>query len=131
MCHLVRPRWNIGFRLSAVVVVLLWAALAVPCARAAVPPEQDPFYTYAGSTPLANIAPGTVLKTRELLYHVAGLPAPVIAVQLLYRSSGALGQPTTNATSVLEPPLRVGPPTVLSYQSFYDSLNRNDEPSWP
>ena len=131
MCHLVRPRWSLGVRLSAVLLLLVWAALVVPGARAAVPtPEQDPFYTYQGSTPLASIAPGTVLKTRTLPYHVAGIALPVNAVQLLYRSTGQLGQPTVNVTSVLLPPLRFGPPKVLSYQSFYDSLNRDDEPSY-
>jgi hypothetical protein len=28
---------------------------------AALQPEDDPFYSYTGSTPLASIAPGTVL----------------------------------------------------------------------
>ena len=72
MCHLVRPRWSLGVRLSAVLLVLVWAALVVPGARAAIPPEQDPFYTYNGAKPLANVEPGTVLKTRALTYHVAG-----------------------------------------------------------
>ena len=109
--------------------LVAWA-LAVPAARAAVPPAQDPFYTYSGSTPIASIAPGTVLKTRTLSYHVLGIPVPVKAVQLLYRSTGEVGQPTTNVTSVLEPPLSIGTPKVIAYQSFYDSLNRNDEPSY-
>jgi hypothetical protein len=116
---------------AAVFGLLLWAALAAPAARAAVPtPEQDPFYTYQGSTPLASIAPGTVLKTRTLAYHVAGLPLPVKAVQLLYRSTGETGQPTVNVTSVLEPPLTSGATNVVAYQSFYDSLNTDDEPSY-
>jgi Secretory lipase len=130
MCHLVRSRRHLGVCLSTFLLVLVWAMLAVPGARAAVPPEQDPFYTYSGPTPLANIAPGTVLKTRVLPYHVAGFPTLVSTVQLLYRSTGQLGQPTTNVTSVLLPPPHFGPPTVLSYQSLYDSLNRNDEPSY-
>jgi hypothetical protein len=121
----VRPR-----RLSLVLLVLVWAALVAPGARAAVPPEQDPFYTYQGATPLANVAPGTVLKTRILSYHVAGLALPVRAVQLLYRSTGEIGQPTVNVTSVLQPPLSSGPPTIVSYQSFYDSLSPDDEPSY-
>jgi hypothetical protein len=107
-----------------------WTVLLVPRAQAAVPPEQDPFYTYQGSTPLANIAPGTVLNTRVLPYYIAGLPTPVNAVQLLYRSTGELGQPTVNVTSVLQPPLPLGTPTIVSYQSFYDSLNPEDEPSY-
>jgi Secretory lipase len=116
--------------LSAVLLLGAWLALVVPAAQAALPPEQDPFYTYQGSTPLASIAPGTVLKTRVLPYHVAGLPLPINAVQLLYRSTGELGQPTVNVTSVLQPPLLLGPPNVVSYQSFYDSLNPEDEPSF-
>jgi hypothetical protein len=51
-------------------------------------------------------------------------------VQLLYRSTGELGQPTVNVTSVLESPRRMDTPEVIAYQSFYDSLNRDDEPSY-
>jgi Secretory lipase len=91
--------------------------------------SQGSFYDYTGGTPLSQIAPGTVLKTRILSYHVAGLMLPVEVVQLLYRSAGSLGQPTTNVTSVLEPPLRLRPARAVSYQSFYDSLDPADEPS--
>jgi hypothetical protein len=99
------------------------------------PPAQDPFYSYTGSTPLGAIAPGTVLKTREESYHVAGITLPVNVVQLLYRSTTETGQPTVNVTSVLEPPAGSGTstggaPNVVAYQSFYDSLNPNDEPSY-
>jgi hypothetical protein len=103
MCHLVRPRRRVGFTLSAVLVLFVWAALVASGARAAIPPQQDPFYKYTGTTPLASIAPGTVLKTRSEQYHVAGIPSIVSVVQLLYRSTGAIGQPTVNVTSVLEP----------------------------
>jgi len=112
------------------VVLAAWMAFVAPAARALPTPSEDPFYRYAGSTPLASIAPGSVLKTRTLSYHVAGVPLPVTAVQLLYRSTGAVGQPTVNVTSVLLPLLRLGTPTVVSYQSFYDSLNNEDEPSY-
>ncbi|SDJ26443.1 Secretory lipase [Frankineae bacterium MT45] len=87
------------------------------------------FYAYSGSTPLTSIAPGTVLKTRTLAYHVVGIPIPLGATQLLYRSTGSLGQATTNVTTVIQPPFRLGPPKIVSYQSFYDSLNPADEPS--
>jgi hypothetical protein len=117
-----------GFGLA----LLLCAVLLAPVARAAAlpPPEQDPFYRYEGGTPLAEIAPGTVLKTRTLPYHVAGLPLPVKAVQLLYRSTGQTGEATVNVSSVLLPPLRLGAPKIVAYQSFYDSLNPADEPSY-
>jgi Secretory lipase len=54
----------------------------------------------------------------------------VRAIQLLYRSTGQLGQPTVNVTSVLRPPFSLGTPEVVSYQSFYDSLSPDDEPSF-
>lgn len=117
-------------RLFAVaLLVIVWAALVARGARAAVPPGQDPFYAYDGATPLADIAPGTVLKTRVISYHVVGVPLPVPVVQLLYRSTGELGQPTVNVTSVLQPATDATP-TVVSYQSLYDSLNPDDEPSY-
>jgi hypothetical protein len=121
---------NFRFLLAGLAAVAT-LALAASSAQAAPPkPGEDPFYSYGGATPLAQLAPGTVLKTRTLPYHVAGLPLPVKAVQLLYRSTSQTGAPTVNVTSVLVPPLSVGPPKIVAYQSFYDSLNPDDEPSW-
>jgi hypothetical protein len=112
-------------------IAMLAVALAAPLAQAAPPkPGQDPFYRYEAATPLSQIAPGTVLKTRTLPYHVAGLPLPVTAVQLLYRSTSQTGEATVDVTSVLRPPLAAGTPKVVAYQSFYDSLNPEDEPSY-
>jgi Secretory lipase len=116
---------------GALLLVAVALILAAPVAQAAPPtPQEDPFYQYSGATPLAQIAPGTVLKTRTLNYHVVGLPVPVQAVQLLYRSTSELGEPTVNVTSVLKPLLSIGTPQVVAYQSFYDSLNPADEPSY-
>ena len=113
-----------------VALVSVWLALLVPSVRAATPPEQDPFYSYEGSkSSLKQMAPGTVLKTRTVPFHIAGIQLPVTAVQLLYRSTSELGQPTVNVTSVLLAPLKLSN-TVLSYQSFYDSLNTEDDPSY-
>jgi hypothetical protein len=114
--------------MCVVLLLVMWGALVAPGAQGAIPPEQDPFYTYEGSTPLANIAPGSVLKTRVMAYHISGITVPVTAIQLLYRSTGQLGQPTVNVTSVLIPAVQIG--TVVSYQSAYDSLNPEDEPSF-
>jgi hypothetical protein len=115
----------------ALLLLAAASALVAQAAQAAPPtPEEDPFYQYAGATPLAAIAPGTVLKTRTLSYHVVGVPLSVKAVQLLYRSTSELGEPTVNVTSVLKPPLTIGAPQVVAYQSFYDSLNPADEPSY-
>jgi hypothetical protein len=109
--------------------VLVWA-LGATSAQAIPTPQQDPFYSYSGATPLANISPGTVLKTRELPYHLVGIPVPITVVQLLYRSTNQLGQPAVNVTSVLEPAQHTGSTNVVAYESFYDSLNPDDEPSY-
>ena len=119
-----------GTGLMVGLLLLSWGLLAAPGAQAIPTPAQDPFYAYTGANPLASIAPGTVIKTRTLSYHVAGIPLPIRTIQLLYRSTGQLGQPTVNVTSVLEPPWRFGTPNVVAYESFYDSLNPNDEPSY-
>jgi hypothetical protein len=116
---------------ALVAIAIATALLGAPVAGAAPPtPEEDPFYQYAGARPLSEIAPGTVLKTRTLSYHVIGLPTVVPAIQLLYRAQSELGEPTVDVTSVLKPLLTIGTPQVVAYQSFYDSLNPVDEPSY-
>jgi len=119
-------------RMTCGLLLLAVALMAMaPLAQAAPPsPEVDPFYKYTGSKPLSEIAAGTVLKTRTLSYHVLGVPLPVPAIQLLYRAQNELGEPTVNVTSVLKPLLTIGTPQVVAYQSFYDSLSPNDEPSY-
>jgi hypothetical protein len=119
-------------RRTTVALLLLAAALVLVAPAQAAPPTpgEDPFYDYGGAPPLAEVAPGTVLKTRTLNYHVAGIPLPVRAVQLLYRSTSQVGEPSVNVTSVLRPPLSLGTPQIVAYQSFYDSLNPVDEPSY-
>ncbi len=93
-------------------------------------PKDDPFYSYTGPTPLESIAPGTVLKTRSFPYHIFGFPTLLETTQLLYRSTSQTNKPTVNVTSVIRPPIQFDETKVISYQSAYDSLNRNDEPSY-
>ncbi|GAA1984490.1 lipase family protein [Catenulispora subtropica] len=106
------------------------ALTAAGVATAAAPPAAatDSFYSYSGSAPLASYAPGTVLKTRTLQYHVVGIPTPVTAIQLLYRTTDAQGRPSANVTSVIRS-LSGDHSKAVSYQSFYDSLNPEDSPS--
>ena len=101
-----------------------------PARVVARPPKDDPFYSYAGSTPLESIAPGTVLQTRSIAYHILGVPTSLKTTQLLYRSTSQTGNPTVNVTSVIQPLSQRNGTKVISYQSAYDSLNRNDEPSY-
>ncbi|MGW4400427.1 lipase family protein [Amycolatopsis nivea] len=109
--------------LIAAAALAITSAVALPAAASA-----DSFYSYDGSTPLSSYAPGTVLKSRTLSYHVFGFPTPVQATQLLYRTTDAQGNPTANVTSVVRNPLG-GNGKAISYQSAYDSLDPADAPS--
>src|ERR1700733_14146647 len=93
-------------------------------------PKDDPFYSYAGSTPLASIPAGTVLISRSFASRAFGVPTWLKATRLLYRSTSQTGNPTVNVTSVIQPPDQEDKTKVISYQSAYDSLNQNDEPSY-
>ncbi|MFJ5778830.1 lipase family protein [Streptomyces sp. NPDC093094] len=117
-------------------LVTALAAGAAPAATAApatadahtAAATTDPFYRYDGGRPLSSYAPGDVLKKRTLDYHVLGIPTPVEAVQLLYRSTDAQGRPSANVTTVVRSHLGDGSRAV-SYQSFYDSLDPEHGPS--
>lgn len=119
-------------RLLATAIATALATGAVPAATAAAMPSaakaSDPFYAYDGSAPLASYAPGAVLKKRTLQYHIVGLPTPVTAIQLLYRTSDAQGRPAANVTTVVRS-ITGDSSKAVSYQSFYDSLNPQDGPS--
>ncbi|MGW6567531.1 lipase family protein [Streptomyces sp. NPDC054975] len=106
------------------------ATVSTPAATTATAAStaSDPFYTYDGSEPLSSFAPGTVLKTRTLPYHLVGIPTPLKAIQLLHRSTDAQGRPAANVTTVVRSLTGDGSKAV-SYQSFYDSLNPEDGPS--
>lgn len=112
--------------LVASVVLAAVASLAPSPATAATTP--DPFFTYSGSKPLAQYAPGAVLKTRTIAYSLAGIPTPLKVVQIVFRSSDQSGRPLAAVTSVIKP-ITGSTSKVLSYQSFYDSLNPEDGPS--
>ncbi|HUN33710.1 MAG TPA: lipase family protein [Trebonia sp.] len=123
-------------RFLAVVVAALCAVSALvawtPAAQAATPvlPSQDPFYTYTGSTPLAQIAPGTVLKERRVSVSVDGLTVPVSTEQVLYRTTGELGQPTVTVTTIIKPLLSLIGTKIVAYQTAYDALGSECDPSY-
>ncbi|MFF0204273.1 lipase family protein [Streptomyces sp. NPDC005017] len=121
-------------RTIAVLVALTASMTAAPVVSAAADvaateaSADDPFYSYDGGEPLSSYPPGAVLKTRTLPYHLFGIPTPVTAVQLLYRTTDAQGRPDAGVTTVVRSPTGDGSRAV-SYQSFYDSLNPEDGPS--
>lgn len=123
-----RARALVPLTLAAMLVSALVTSL--PAEAAPPVPATDPFYRYTADQPLKAIAPGTVLKTRTVPYHVIGLPLPLKAVQLLYRSTDPQGDPSVNVTSVITAVGRTTSTRAVSYQSFYDSLDPADEPSY-
>lgn len=93
----------------------------------------DPFFQHTDGTPLADIAPGTILKSRTISVYIAGIRTTLKATQLVYRSTDAQQRPTANVTTIFAPDCSktscANKNKVISYQSFYDSLNPEDGPS--
>jgi hypothetical protein len=119
-----------GRRLAAVLagtaVILLAAAgsaLAAPTL-----PSSDPFYSYSGS--LANVAPGTVLRQRTVNVAENGNTTPITATQLLYRTTGELGQPTATVSTIIRPASAIVVKKIVSYQTAYDALGSECDPSY-
>lgn len=113
-----------------VALIAATASLAALLAPAQAASPTDAFYRYTGTTPLANYKPGTVLRTRTVNYSIQGLALPLSAIQILFRTTNALGSPTVGVTTMVRPLGATGPiKQVVSYQSFYDSLSPADEPS--
>jgi hypothetical protein len=98
-------------------------------ASAAAPPlpNQDPFYSYSGS--LSGVSPGTVLKSRSVSIPNPTLGTLATATQVLYRSTGELGQATVAVATIIQPLLGVLP-NLVSYQTAYDGLGAKCDPSY-
>ena len=105
------------------------AASAAGAASSAPPlPTSDPFYSYSGS--LASVAPGTILKQRAVTLVDGGQTVPLTSVQVLYRTTGQLGQPTATVATIIEPSTGTADPKLVSYQMAYDALGAQCDPSY-
>lgn len=95
-------------------------------------PHLDPFYK-ADRAELAALAPGSLLRAREVEVAVGGLiPQRVGAWQVLYRSSDVNGAPIVAASTLLLP-WRAAPRSlrpVLSYQCAIDAVAAEGSPSY-
>lgn len=132
-----QSRW--GRRRWALAAVVAMLATSVPAGAGAeavpvtdrvavVAQAPDPFFTYTGARPLADHAPGAVLKKRTIAYSLAGIALPLSVVQIVFRTTNQRGQAVAGVTSVIKP-LTGTTRKVISYQSFYDSLDPEDGPS--
>ncbi|MGH3165523.1 MAG: lipase family protein, partial [Trebonia sp.] len=125
-----RPRFLAAGTALLSAVLALVAAGPAGAATAPVPPSQDPFYAYGGSTPLSQIAPGTVLKERGVSLVIEGLTVPVSTEQVLYRTTGEQGQPTVTVTTIIKPLLSLTGTKIVAYQMAYDALGSECDPSY-
>jgi hypothetical protein len=119
-----------GLLLGLFLLLATVAGYERPASASPLPPQQDPFYSYSGKTPLASITPGTVLDTRSIQVALGTSTTPVRAEQLLYRTTGELGQPTVTVTTVLIPVTATVVPRIVDYLSFYDALGAECDPSY-
>lgn len=126
------PRLVRALVAPACAVALVATAVPAQAATAGpVLPTKDPFYVYKGAKPLSQIAPGTVLKKRSVTLKIASLTVPYSSEQVLYRTTGELGQPTVTVTTILKPLTSgLGATKIVSYQTAYDALGSECDPSY-
>ena len=94
-------------------------------------PDSDPFYLPPPGYEHAN--PGTVLRSRDVeLAFLGMIRQPVAATQLLFRTTGRLGDPECAVTTVISPAERSPhrPCPVISYQCAIDAISPRCFPSY-
>ncbi|WP_433713355.1 lipase family protein [Nocardia sp. CA-084685] len=121
---------NRRFGAISIFTVLAVAAFAcVPVARAVPPPDQDLFYVAAVDP--ASQPDGAVMRTRSIALY--GLPLPVSAWQVQYRTNDTNGSPIAGMATMLVPNwpwFGPGQRPLLSYQIAEDSLDTRCAPSY-
>ncbi len=127
-------RWlTVALAGIAIALVVGWvtaltdAPVAVASSAPALP-SNDPFYSYSGS--LQGIAPGTVLRSRAVSIAENGSATPITASQVLYRTVNEAGQPSVTVTTIIRPAATIGTPKLVSYQTAYDALGSECDPSY-
>jgi pimeloyl-ACP methyl ester carboxylesterase len=124
------PRLLRALAVPACALALVVSGTTAAQASGPVPPSKDPFYTYTGKKPLGQIAPGTVLKQRKVTLDISSLKVPYSAEQVLYRTTGELGQPTVTVTTIIRPRTSTLGLKIVSYQMAYDALGSQCDPSY-
>ncbi len=92
-------------------------------------PDADAFY--AQPDPLPNVAPGTLLNSREAAFSPAGIPQPNPAWLIQYMTRDVNDRPLAATAVVVKPmiPALLGASPLVSYQFAYDSLGAPCTPS--
>lgn len=119
------------FLLTLVVlcVSLLAAGPAARAASAPLLPTHDPFYRY--TKPIGSVAPGTVLRTRTIALAGATSSEQSTATQVLFRTTGELGQATVTVATIIRPAKpAAGTTKLIALQTPYDALGAQCDPSY-
>ncbi|MFB9909297.1 lipase family protein [Allokutzneria oryzae] len=118
--------------LAALLTVLAVFASATPANALIVPaPSADAFYR--PPSPLPDVAPGTVLRSRPVTVKALAVPVPTTAWQVLYRSTNTQGRANAVVATVLVPVtpwLGGGPRPVVAYNVGSHGLSANCAPSY-
>lgn len=112
--------------LSAAALTSAGTATAEPVAQLPLP-AVDPFYHY--DRPLDDVAPGAILRTRQVPYGFHDLATPLTGTQVLYRTTDQQGRPMTTVATILRP-LTPGAEKLVSYHMAYDALGSECDPSY-
>lgn len=132
---------TVGLLLIPVLVIGPTAADGVdepdPATVAAQQAAAAEFFDWPTPESIGDLAPGTVLDTREVPVTVGAgessslLTLPLTASQIMYRTTDVLGRPSAAVTTVLRPTGVPGRATgrAVMYASYYDSLDPTDSPS--
>lgn len=95
-------------------------------------PGDDPFYDAPDD--LAALAPGTIVRTRQVRVALLGLipQRGLVARQLAYRSADLQGRPEVAVTTVIVPRHHdaAGPRRVVAYQCAIDAVSDRCFPSY-
>jgi hypothetical protein len=113
---------------AAALVGLVLVVPAAPAGAAPPNPDSDPFL--AAPANLADLAPGSVFRSRPVsTFVVPGVPLTARAHQILLRSNDAKNQPAAVVATILVPK-KNDRNQVLAYQPATDSLGAKCEPSY-
>lgn len=120
-----RGRIAVGLAIAA-------ALIAAPQAAAQGLPDDDPFYAQPSASELDARSPGAVMRSREVAVTGLGVPLPVKAWQVMYRSGDAKNRPIGAVATVLVPltPYAGGERPLVSYQVAIDALGTQCNPSY-
>lgn len=126
----------IGKLATGLLTAALAAGLVIGLPATAAPstqvtsPADDPFYQ--PPNPIPNVAAGTVLRSRPTTVTIVGLPIPVRAWTILYRSTDTHGIPNAVSGTVLVPyqPFLGGPRPLIEYNVGTHGLGPTCAPSY-